>query len=556
MTIQPSSVAAVRFGSPLAFYVGCIAIVVGVLLHLPMLIGARDVHYRLAGMAMDPSMFIGMALIAFGIALATYGVVPKRLGVSTRAALDVRYAWTRAIDDAPFTREHQRLVIILAVALIIDIMKPATLAFVLPGMRKEYALSLAVIAWFPFSALTGLAIGSFVWGGFGDRIGRRATLLVSALFFMGTAICSAMPAFQWNVIMCFFMGLAAGGMLPIAITLLSELLPTRHRATLIVLLGGIGAVGGYLAVSACASLLEPTFGWRIMWLLNLPTGLILIVLNRLLPESPRFLLAQGRVQEAEHILREFCASTIRAEVVASGASEPEPGYGFVLRRLFRKPYLVQSLSVGLYGLSWGLVNYGFMLWLPLNLRQAGLGVASSDTILAKSTLVAFPSVIVVAWLYSRWSSRRSIVLFSLLTTLALLAFLPVAESARQHTFLLAAVIVALLSASTGMTSTLAPYSAEIYPTRERATGAGLAAGAGKFGGMLGGAAVLLHVTPTLVISAVLVAIPAALATGVLTINAIETRGRHLDETSRLAGDRAASRAMPRERVAKRGGTES
>ena len=83
-----------------------------------------------------------------------------------------------------------------------------------------------------------------------------------------------------------------------------------------------------------------------------------------------------------------------------------------------------AIAVTLYGLAWGLVNYGFFLWLPSNLRLAGFGVNSSDAVLAKSALVAFPGVLIVAWLYSRWSSRRSIVLVALLTAAALVAFIP------------------------------------------------------------------------------------------------------------------------------------
>ncbi len=118
----------------------------------------------------------------------------------------------------------------LALALIIDIMKPATLGFVTPGMRTEYRIDRQTVAWLPFAALTGTVVGSFAWGALADIYGRRASILLSAVMFIGTSICGAMPSFWWNVGMCFLMGAAAGGMLPVAYALLGCRRPWWPRA--------------------------------------------------------------------------------------------------------------------------------------------------------------------------------------------------------------------------------------------------------------------------------------------------------------------------------------
>ena len=107
--------------------------------------------------------------------------------------------------------------------------------------------------------------------------------------------------------MCFLMGLAAGGMLPVAYALLAETMPIRHRGWALVLVGGLGAVGGYMAASGASALLQPIFGWRILWLLNLPTGLLLIALGGLFPESPAFLIARGRRRKPQRIMHRFGA---------------------------------------------------------------------------------------------------------------------------------------------------------------------------------------------------------------------------------------------------------
>ena len=81
------------------------------------------------------------------------------------------------------------------------------------------------------------------------------------------------------------MGAGAGGMLPVAYALMAETMPTRHRGWVLVLVGGLGAVGGYFAASGASALLVPTYSWRILWLLNLPTGLALVLMGGLIPES-------------------------------------------------------------------------------------------------------------------------------------------------------------------------------------------------------------------------------------------------------------------------------
>jgi putative MFS transporter len=179
----------------------------------------RDMGYMMAGMPMDSGMLTGMALIVAGTGLAGFGLLPKGLSARRDSAA---LATIAPPEDAPLTRAHWRLIAVLSVALIIDIMKPASLGFVTPGMRVEYGLDRATVALLPFSALCGTAVGSFVWGMLADLYGRRASILLSSVMFVGTSICGAMPSFWWNLFMCFMMGAAAGGLLPVANALLAS----------------------------------------------------------------------------------------------------------------------------------------------------------------------------------------------------------------------------------------------------------------------------------------------------------------------------------------------
>jgi putative MFS transporter len=194
--------------SALAFWFGSAIVGVGVVLHLPMFWMARNSGFIMAGMPMDPGMLLGMALIVGGIGVAGYGLLPKR-------RVQILQELVSPPEDAPLTGAHWKLMAVLALALVIDVMKPASLGFVTPGMRTEYGIDRATVALLPFSALIGTAVGSFVWGSLADLYGRRAAILLSSVMFVGTSICGAMPSLWWNIAMCFLMGAAAGGMLAI-----------------------------------------------------------------------------------------------------------------------------------------------------------------------------------------------------------------------------------------------------------------------------------------------------------------------------------------------------
>src|SRR5271166_4246622 len=305
-----------------AFWLGSAIVSAGVLLHLPMFWMGRDSGFVLSGMPMDAGMIWGMALIVLGIIGAGYGLLPKTLSL-----VDVHEVLAPT-QDAPLSSAHWKLMVVLAVALVIDVMKPASLGFVTPGMRVEYGVDRATVALLPFSALIGTAVGSFVWGALADLYGRRASILLSSVMFVGTSICGAMPSFWWNVAMCFLMGAAAGGMLPIAYALLAEMIPTKSRGWSLVLVGGIGTIGGYFAASELSALLQPHFGWRIMWFLNLPTGLLLILLSPLIPESARFLQYMGRLEEASATLARFGA--VITHHAAESQVDPIEGHAAVV----------------------------------------------------------------------------------------------------------------------------------------------------------------------------------------------------------------------------------
>jgi putative MFS transporter len=501
-----------------AFVIGCIAVTIGVVMHLPMFWMGRFNHFHLADMPMDDGMMWGMALIVGGLAVAAYGLLPRHTAQETQAHALLQIA---APEDTPLVGAHWRLMLVLTVALVIDVMKPASLGFVLPGMRTEYVVSKATVAWLPFAALSGTVVGSMAWGWLADLYGRRASILLSAVMFVGTAICGSMPSFWWNVGMCFLMGAAAGGMLPVTYALLAETMPSRERGWVLVLVGGLGAVGGYLAASACAAWLEPIYSWRILWFLNLPTGLVLIFLNAFIPESPKYLAAQGRIDEAIRTLRGFgCDVHAEARVPAPPSPVPAPG-AHVTHELAARTWALSIAAV-----AWGLINFGLLLWMPIHLVEKGYSMAVSSKLLSASALIAIPTVFVAAFLYSRWSSKGALLAAIGATGLGLVGVM-LLEVAPAGTLSPVGPIALLIVGINAIIAMLLPYAAESYPLAVRGRATGWIAACTKGGGLIAQLLSLLALVPGLFMAGLAILVPVGVSLALVWRFGAETRGRDL-----------------------------
>ena len=205
---------------------------------------------------------------------------------------------------------------------------------------------------------------------------------------------------------------------------------------------------------------------------------------------------------------------------------------------------MHSITVGMYGLGWGLVNWGFLTFTPTILRDRGLDAAGASKLLFWSALIAVPATVLVAYLYGMWSSKKSMISFALITAAALVAIAIIDPGAGgQRLNLLMPLMVLLLVGSGGIISMLSPYTAEVYPTSLRGTGSGFAAGASKVGGIIAPhtAVLLLAAVPGFRLIGLVVAVPVALSALILGLAGVETRDRPLEELHR---DPSRDRATP------------
>ncbi len=525
---KPLRLGGVSFHHPIAFWLGVIAVTAGVTAHLPMYWMARDVGFKMVGMPMDDTMVTGMVAIVVGMIASLYGLYPRAGAEKANKAAKIRIS---TMDDARLNMTHVSLLLAMALAVTIDIMKPTSLAFVMPGMTTEYGLKSPLnpngtlpAVWIALTGITGTVLGSFIWGWLGDRIGRRASILYAGIGFIATSICGAMPSFEGNLVMCFIMGLAVGGMLPICYALLAETIPARHRGWLMILVGA-DIAGAYVLTSWLSAELVPIYSWRILWLIGMPTGVLFILLNRWIPESPRFLLVNGQEDEAYAVMGRYGASIVQLPEKEARTQTPDKGKW---QQLFNRDNLGFTLLVGMLAIGSGLVMFGFNLWIPTNLRK--MGFTEADAILRNAALMGFPLTFVIAWMYGFWSSKKTIIILGLLTSAALFGFVAAGDAIAQNRNLLYALLIVPIWGISSVVAVLSVYSSEIYATRIRARGTGFAAGASKTGGVLVIALVSFGVaTPSITTVALIGAIPMTLAIILVAVFGVETCKRKLED---------------------------
>lgn len=528
---RPRSHSGSSYENPVAFWIGVALTGVGAAMQLPMYYMARGMHYDLAGMAVTNEMLIGMGLMFVGFGITAYGLLPRKRSPRPEFS-EVSIS---PLDDARIGPAHLALLAVMAIAVTVDGMKPAAFAFVIPGAEAEYGLRGPLnptahalpIGLYPLSGIGGTMLGSFVWGWLGDRIGRRSSILLSAILFIASSTCGAMPRYWMNLVCCFIMGLAAGGMLPIGFSLVSETVPRRHRGWMMVIIGS-NILTAFLLVSwLSSSLASPAhFGWRLLWLIGLPTGLLMVGLNHWIPESPRYLLERGRDEEARAVMRRYGAVLADSDAKFTAHQKLATGFG----DLFKRPFLGLTAAIVLLALSVGASQYGFQQWMPSNLERLGFSSTDASSLLRNATIIGFPFCIPVALLYHWWGSKRTTLFLSGLIVIGLAVFVLLGNQVTSNRSLLYVLLVVPVCGVNILNAVLAAYTAEVYPTAIRARGSGVSAGATKTGGVAILSLVLIaFAAPSIRMTAVLGAVPMVAALIALVAFGPETRHKRLEE---------------------------
>ena len=324
------------------------------------------------------------------------------------------------LDSLEWSRWHVRVVVALGVTWILDGLEASLVANLVPALQDHRALGLraAQVGLASSAYLVGQVVGALGFGRLTDHYGRKRLFLVTlGLYLAATAASGAAPTFAVFLVLRFFAGAGIGGEYSAINSAIDELVPARLRGRVDLAINGSYWVGVGLGAVLTLLLLDPArvpiwLGWRLAFGLGAVLGLAIVFVRREVPESPRWLLLHGHVDEAEatmaHIERaagqEGRAPPTAIAVRVTGVASKR----HVLRTLFvrhrRRAVLGMTLMLAqafLYNaifFSYGLILHTFHHVAPNRVGLYMIPFAVGN----------FAGPVVLGRLFDRWGRRAMI----------------------------------------------------------------------------------------------------------------------------------------------------
>jgi putative MFS transporter len=418
-----------------------------------------------------------------------------------------------------------------------------------PGCTPETALGALKLPL--LLNLAGYVFGALMLSPLADRYGRRNMLMATmALTGIGSLYNALAPDYTQFVIARVITGIGIGADLAIVNTFIGEVAPRRARAKFTSLIFIMSAVGALLGIWLGLILTTPAepwphglpfaqagpgfeTGWRWMYAVGALLALVAIALRFELPESPRWLVGQGRLEEADRVVADMEATAAKhgplAEPDGDVPVEAHPGQGTVpFRELFSNPTYVRRilLLVSVWFVGYVTV-YGFAAGFTSILTALGYPPPDAGLIVAVGAF----GFIGCATISAVWGDRLDRKLWlPIAAAVTLAGGVIIAAGGNDRTIAFLGAFVVFLGFNLWVPTTYA-RSAENFPTRARTTGFGLVDGVGHLGGGIG----VLVIAPLVPKMSTLAAL--SLVSGFLVIAAIiglfgiETRNRRFEDIS-------------------------
>lgn len=370
-------------------------------------------------------------------------------------------------------------------AVLLDGFDLVVMGTVVPSLLKypDWGLNAAGTTWLVTIGLIGMTIGALTIGYMTDLLGRRK-LLISAvtLFSILTLLCAFAPNPLVFGTIRFLAGLGLGGCLPTAIALVNEFAKGKGRAgrATTVLMTGYH-VGAVLTALCGLWLIGPGVDdWRKLFIAGaIPSLLLVPLMIAFLPESPAYLLTQGRTDEARAIAQangiSLEAGHLHTERPAGAEARP-----ITWRTLTEPAYLRRTIALAFTSFFGLLLVYGLNNWLPQIMREAGYELGAALTFLLLLNAGAVVGLLIAGVVGDRVSPGMASVMW--FTTAAV--FLALLSIKMPQGVLYVFCFVAGVFVFSAQVLVYA-YTSANHPAEIRATALGFAAGVGRIGAIVG-----------------------------------------------------------------------
>ncbi|MGO4740956.1 MFS transporter [Bosea sp. 2KB_26] len=384
----------------------------------------------------------------------------------------------------PFQR---RLLGIFGLVWAADAMQVLAVGFTAASIAATFGLSVPQALQTGTLFFLGMLIGAALFGRLADRYGRRRVLLITVACDAVFGLLSVFaPSFAALLALRFLTGIAVGGTLPVDYAMMAEFLPPRNRGRWLVMLEGFWAVGTIAVALAAwaASIAGIVDAWRWIFAATALPALIGIWLRFWVPESPLYLLKEGRADDAKRVLNKMLRANGKAELSSDSAITLPPAAtssGLLAPDLRRRTLLILGI--------WFLVSvsyYGVFTWMPAKLAGEGFGFVRGYGFLVIVALAQLPGYALAAYGVETWGRRPTLIGFLLLSAAGCALFVGAGSAT-----VIGASILLMSFALLGTWGALYAFTPELYPTELRGTGMGVAGAMARLGGLLAPSAVAL-----------------------------------------------------------------
>ncbi|MCA1188015.1 MFS transporter [Saccharopolyspora sp. 6V] len=377
------------------------------------------------------------------------------------------------MDRLPLIGTHRKATTAVGLGLFFDMYEIFLTPVLSTALVQEFQLSTAELPLVLASTFLGMFVGTLLLGRLADRIGRRRAFLLSLAVYSLFSLLGAFSTGPWMLAATRFVaGVGIGAEPPLADAYLSDLLPAKRRGRYIAWAYTVAFLGvpaaGFLAHWLVPAAPLGIAGWRWMFALGALGAVVVFLLRRGLPESPRWLAATGRQAEAEALVDEF-----EAQARATGAALPEPEPARTaprpaggLRDLVAAPYGKRTAMMAAFQVLQTVGYYGFGTMVPLVLAAKSYEI--TDTLLFSAvTYLGYPAGAALSLPFVERMERKHLVIASALGMMVLgLAF-----GLSASTVPIVAFGFLYTAVSNVFSNAFHIYQAEIFPTHIRATAA-------------------------------------------------------------------------------------
>jgi len=387
------------------------------------------------------------------------------------------------LDRLPITSLHKKATVLIGTGLFFDFFDIFLAGVLSSVLEDHFHVAHQLLPLLLGSSFLGMFMGAIVLNGLADRFGRKKAFMFNlAIYSVFTLLAAFSPNVGLLIVFRFLAGLGLGAEPPLCDTYLSELLPASKRGKYVAWAYTLAflamPVEGFLAKLLVPLQFLGLEGWRWLFIIGSIGSLIVWVLRRHLPESPRWLEAAGRMEEANRITAQFeeeakKMADEKPSVASSDQPLPQQKVSFAV--LFQKQYRQSTIMLWIFQILQTIGYYGFGTLVPLILKAKGYSVLHSLEYTA-FTFLGYPigSLLSVP-LVERIDRKWLIVLSAFLMAVFGISF---GVTGIPTLIILFGVLYTL--ASNVFSNAFHIYQAEIFPTSVRATATGVAYSLSRF----------------------------------------------------------------------------